>query len=231
MSLSANPPADSSFIPYIVSTGGGYRYQDVREVPFKVYKEDVYGNQIQVMCAFVEHNDSLYINRIVNGQVVREYAGRGLVDGKWDPTIYRTGGIEILYIFGQSYSADTSSSVYTFYKSKNLRINQSQFDIMYVWAPKRISDNVDFTIGDEFKIYPYTITRPEIVPGVPLYYEFETTAPVLGSTELAITQNDLDKIRVVPNPFYGYNDFQTSNSDRFVTFTRLPRKCTSAYIH
>ena len=36
----------------------------------------------------------------------------------------------------------------------------------------------------------------------------------------------MDKIRVVPNPYYGYNQNQSSFTDRFVTFRRLPEKCT-----
>ncbi len=222
LNLSASPPADPSFIPYIVSTGGGFRYQDTREVPFKVYKTDVNGNEVQVMCAFLENNDSLYVTR--NG--VTEYAGRGLVDGKWDPTNFKTGGIELLYVMGSEYDPDTTSARYTFYKTKNLRINQSQIDIMYVWAPKALTQTSTFTNGDVFNIYPYTVTKPFEAAGVPLTYTFETTGPVIGSSSLAMSQNALNDIRVVPNPFYGVNDLQVNSFTRFVTFRRLPQACT-----
>lgn len=222
LSRSALPVADSSFRPYIVSTGGGYRYQDTRKVPFRIYKQDVYGNQVQLMCAFLENNDSLYTYR--GG--VQQYAGWGLVDGKWDPTNYKTGGTELLYVLGSNYSNDTTSARYSYYKTRNLRTNQNQFDIMYVWAPKAISQGSTYTNGDVFNIYPYTITRPNVAPGIPLVYTFETTAPVLGSTSLAASQNALNNIRVVPNPFYGFNDLQVNSFSRFVTFNNLPRACT-----
>jgi hypothetical protein len=41
-----------------------------------------------------------------------------------------------------------------------------------------------------------------------------------------MTQNALDNIRVVPNPFYGVNDLQVNSFNRFITFRRLPKACT-----
>jgi hypothetical protein len=58
-----------------------------------------------------------------------------------------------------------------------------------------------------------------------LYYEFSTPKAIIGNTQLASSRGDMDKIRVVPNPYYGYNQNQSSISDRFVAFRRLPKKC------
>jgi len=133
-----------------------------------------------------------------------------------------SGGYEILYIMESSYDPNVAS-----YTTMNLFTQQSQFDIMYVWAPKSDpSLPSDFTAGDEMTIYPYTVTVPFIAPGYPLYYDFTTTKAIIGSSSLATNRGDLDKIRVVPNPYYGYNQNQTSTVDRFVTFRRLPKKCT-----
>lgn len=221
---SSLPAADPSFEQFIINRGNGFRYQDMREVPFKVFEIDEFDSSStprQLNCAFLENNDSLVITKNLGGQIILDTIGRGLIDGKWDPTTFKSGGFEILYIFRSSYDTNMTD-----YKTKNLRVNQSQFDIMYVWAPKRISKTINFKNGDEFIIYPYTVTRPEIVQNIPLYYEFETKSPIIGNNELAISQNDLDKIRVVPNPFYGFNDLQSATSDRYITFRRLPKKCS-----
>jgi len=212
-------PKDPSFIPWILYRWIGYAYQQLNEVPFKVYilEEDANGLILerQVNCAFVENNDSLYNS---NGQFI----GKGRINGKWDPTTYKSGGYEMLYIFESEYDTNVSN-----YKTSNLFTQQNTFDIMYVWAPKvDTTGPVDFTVGDEFMIYPYTVTRPELSPGIPLYYEFNTKKAIIGSTQLASTRGEMDKVRVVPNPYYGYNQNQSSFAERFVTFRRLPQRCT-----
>lgn len=221
LSNSVPPPADSSFIPFIIRTGTGFVYQDMRKVPFKIYEiidegDSTVPGKRQLNCAFVENNDSLY--RKVNGQKFE--IGKGKINGKWDPTTFKSGGVEILYIFASDYSPVEN----TFYTTKNLRTNQALIDIMYVWSPMRLDSAKDFKSGDKFWIYPYIVTRPIQSTGVPLFYHFETIAPTLGNSELARTQGDMEKIRAVPNPFYGFNDIQTSS--RFITFTRLPVNCT-----
>ncbi|MEO8447101.1 MAG: hypothetical protein ABI528_06375, partial [bacterium] len=217
------PPADPSFVPFITRTGPQFFYQDMRKVPFKVYEvidegDSTVSRKRQVNCAFLETNDSLFAT--IDGQRVE--VGRGKLDGKWDPTTFKTGGLEILYIFGSDYSSVEN----TFYTGKNLRTNQAQFDILYVWSPKKINPTADYRAGDVFTIYPYTITRPLQSTGVPLFYEFKTTAPIIANNDLAKSQGDLDKIRAVPNPYYGFSDLQSTTSNRFITFRRLPKICT-----
>lgn len=220
---SSLPPADPSFVPFIVRQGGQFFYQDMRKVPFKVYEiidagDSTAPSKRQVNCAFLENNDSLFAT--ING--VRVEVGRGLVDGKWDPTTFKTGGLEILYIFASDYDPNPN----TFYTSKNLRNNQAQFDINYVWSPKRINPTANFKSGDVFTIYPYTVTRPIMSTGVPLFYEFKTKAPIIGNSDLAKSMGDMDKIRAVPNPFYGFSDIQKNATNRFITFRKLPKECT-----
>jgi hypothetical protein len=211
------PPADPSFEQFITNYGPGFPYQDLREVPFKVYEiDETDGTPTprQLNVAFTETNDSLYINGVL--------VGRGKIDGKWEPTSFKSGGFEMLYIFDSDYDPNSS-----FYPARNLFINQTQFDIQYVWAPKQRDDGPqNFSVGDEFIVYPYTVTRPEISEGVPLYYEFESKKAIIGSNEVASSRNDMDKIRVVPNPYYGYNMLESSSTNRFVTFRRLPKTCS-----
>lgn len=186
-----------------------FTYRDMKEIPVKVYEistDDSTTAQRQLNCCFLEYPDSL----------------GGHMDGKWDPTADSAGGKEVLYILGSDYSANPN----TYYTSLNLLLQQSQFDIYYVWSPKLIAPGAHFTVNDVFTIYPYTVTRPDVVPGHPLIYQVNVKAPLIGDPNIAAVNNDLEKIRIVPNPYYGFNSLETETSGRFVTFRRLPKQVT-----
>ena len=192
---------------YVAVDVSHYQYRDMREVPFKVYEfeyTDSTSTDRQLNCAFVE--DSITFTPT----------------GKWDPTVDTMGSKKVLYIFNSNYNASPD----IFYTSKNLFLQQAQIDVMYAWSAKLINSSANFTQGDQFIIYPYTATRPEIVPGYPLYYEVESRQPVIGDPNLATMNNDLDAIRVVPNPYYGFNNLETPLTGHFITFRRLPKVCT-----
>jgi hypothetical protein len=194
---------------YVATSITNYAYQDMREVPFKLYEidpTDSSPNPRQLNCAFLEFPDSVH----------------GQPDGKWDPTADSLGGKEILYIFNSTYN----SAPQTFYTSKNLLLNQSQTDLLYVWAPKLISPGATFQTGDQFIIYPYMTTRPYITPGYPLYYEVTSKKPIIANSGTAVANKDMDKIRIVPNPYYGFNALETPQSGHYVAFRRLPANCT-----
>ncbi|MBI5403690.1 MAG: hypothetical protein HY959_09835 [Ignavibacteriae bacterium] len=149
----------------------------------------------------------------------------GIIDttdtGGWNPTSDSLGGKFRVVIFSSAY--DTSITSYR----TNIYFNQSNIDIAYIWAPKLIADGRTFVENDEFWIYPYTLCIPfRQGPNYPLYYEFSTTAPTFGDPNLAKNTNALDKIRVVPNPYYGFSTLDRSVSDKFVTFRNLPLNCT-----
>jgi hypothetical protein len=194
---------------YVAIASNNYQYQQgMKEVPLKVYEiesTDSTANPRQLNCAFLEFPDS----------------SRGEPDGKWNPTADSLGGKEVLYIFNSNYDPNPNS----FY-DKNLFLFQGSVDVMYVWAPKLLSPGANFSNGDQLIIYPYTVTRPEITAGYPLYYEIESRQPIIGDPNLAKSNNDLEAIRVVPNPYYGFNNLETPITGRFITFRRLPKQCT-----
>jgi hypothetical protein len=182
-----------------------FQYQDMKEVPFKVYEVEPYDgtpNPRQLNVAFLEFPD-------------------GSQNSKWEPTTDSSGGKDMLYIFASDYDPNPNN----FYTSKNLLLNQAQVDIMYTWNAKLINSGPAFNNNDELTIYPYTVTRSEIAPGYPLFYFLTTKQPIV-SNDNAKTNNDLDLIRIVPNPYYGFNSLETSSSGRFVTFRRLPKEVT-----
>jgi photosystem II stability/assembly factor-like uncharacterized protein len=166
---------------YLAVSSVNFQYQDMREVPIKVYEAEEYDSTSQprqLNCAFLEFPD-------------------GSPNAKWEPTADSMGGKEVLYIFGSDYNPNPDS----FYTSRNLLLQMPQIDIMYAWAPKLISPGLTYHVNDEFYIYPYTVTRPDIVPGYPLFYEFQTHS-LIGVKQISneapvkfiLSQN-------YPNPF------------------------------
>jgi hypothetical protein len=56
-------------------------------------------------------------------------------------------------------------------------------------------------------------------------YKFNTDTIAASSNELQFAEDELDKINVVPNPYYGYSEYERSQIDNVVKFTNLPEKC------
>lgn len=180
-----------------------YAYQDQVEVPFRAYEvdpTDSTGTRRQINVAFLVADSTTTT---------------------WSPTADSLGGRIVTYFFRSTYSSTPDP----FYTSKNLFLQQSQTDIYYVWSPKLVSPGATYTVGDKMGIYPYMVTRPFIEPGFPLYYQF-TVSGTTVSNQVAVSRNDLEKIRVVPNPYLGFNVLETSSSNRFITFRRLPEVCS-----
>lgn len=166
-------------------TNYGYRifkYSGIKDVPFRVYECD--------------YTDSSSDDRQLNFGFVESSEVTGYFTNQFNFYSDSLGGKQVLYFFYSSY--DTSVALY---KTTDLFMNQKFFDIQYVWSPQLISPSGHFTEGDVFYIYPYTVTRPNIVSGYPLYYEFQSL-PYVGVT--GVSQNIPDKYYLsqnYPNPF------------------------------
>jgi Secretion system C-terminal sorting domain len=152
-------------------------YQGMTEVPFKIYDADYLDSSSaprQLNCAFVESNDVQPAT------------------GQWAPGADSLGRKLLLYIFNSNYD----TSIVTPYKNRNLFLFQSQFDIMYVWAPRLLITTANFAEGDSLMFYPYTVTRPGVI------YEFSTTSPVVPVIEISSEVPDkFDMMQNYPNPF------------------------------
>jgi hypothetical protein len=55
---------------------------------------------------------------------------------------------------------------------------------------------------------------------------FTFTAPAAKEMSTASMKDDIDKINVVPNPYYGFHSGELDPFDRWVQFTYLPEECT-----
>jgi hypothetical protein len=56
-------------------------------------------------------------------------------------------------------------------------------------------------------------------------FEFSTTNVATGTNKLDIAQDALSTVRVVPNPYYGFSAYETSQLDNIVKITNLPPRC------
>ena len=57
-------------------------------------------------------------------------------------------------------------------------------------------------------------------------YEFNTTDLVSEIKNNEQAKSALDLINVVPNPYYGYSEYETSQLDNRVKITNLPNSAT-----
>ena len=73
--------------------------------------------------------------------------------------------------------------------------------------------------GDKFLI----VYANPIVPGVDTY-SFQ--APNGPSYTTSKAQQDVEKINVFPNPYFGFNKAEVNKYNRFITFSHLPAKAT-----
>jgi hypothetical protein len=213
------PPQDPSFVPYILRRGPGYVYQGDYEtvtVPFTVWEVDSLDGDLtprQLNVGFLENNDPLYDS---TGREI----GLGKIDGQWSPTGGVNGGLEVLYIFGSTYS-ETVDSLYVrnpINKTQpiNLQIHTDSLDVYYIAHIVRADPALDWKAGDKVLISPnYPLTTSRV-------YTFSTEASKEVSPQEA--KNQVASINVFPNPYFAHNPYELNQYNRFVTFTNLPPK-------
>ncbi|MCI0717103.1 MAG: hypothetical protein L0Y77_12480 [Chlorobi bacterium] len=187
-------------------------YRDYVNIPFSVFAIDdldsTQGNPRQLNCAFIDAD------------------GNGI----WDPDTTKMGKFQIVYVLASNYSP-AESPIYT---SKNPGFGSPlngfpSLDIMYVWLPRVMTRNgisLTYTSSDYLEIYPYVITRADFVPGYPVSYSWTVKGTITGSNSIARDNNEIEKVNVFPNPYYGASRLETSSEERFIYFSNLPKTCT-----
>jgi len=185
-------------------------YVDYVNVPFQVFAVDPLdssgGSPRQLNCAFIDADNN----------------------GQWDPDASPMGKFQIVYIFASSYDPNPSI-VYTSRNpgSPSTSLGFGGLDIMYAWVPRvRPGGPQTYQNGDVFEIYPYIPTRGDFVPGFPVNYSWTVQGSIISSSSLAAQNNQMDKVKVFPNPYYGTSRLETDPVNRFVYFSNLPAQCT-----
>ncbi|MCA9755758.1 MAG: hypothetical protein KDA27_08155 [Candidatus Eisenbacteria bacterium] len=72
----------------------------------------------------------------------------------------------------------------------------------------------------EGSVYKFSTTKPQL-PGD--YFTIDTKGVVFDQAKL---ENDLDKIKVVPNPYRNQSTYELNQFNRRIKFTNLPPECT-----
>lgn len=188
-------PAKPEFAPFIVNKGAGYAFQDFKNnFPFSAW--DIEANPPR---------------RLAVGYMENNRAG-GLVDGKYWPPLAGVdntgseGGREFFFIFDNTYQET---------QDPNLAV-----DILNVTTPMQWMATVNrraagaWAAGDEVTILANHINL--------LSDEFTFTAPSAASYSADKAKEDVNRVNVFPNPYYGTNSEELNKYNRFVTFSHLP---------
>lgn len=202
MRRASQPPAKPEFAPFILNPTGGYAFQEfAKNVPLSAWNVDDPNNPQRLAVGFLENN-----------------AVNGLVDGKYWPGNHNNydnvdgdGPREWLFIFDAPYSETSDPTMAQ-------EIIGSDARVMYfaTWARRGAAVFSPNTSGeDEFLILANKVNSVADV------FTFSTPKPSF-STELA--KEDVEKINVFPNPYYGFHNRETAPNNKFVTFSHLPEK-------
>ena len=197
--------AKPEFAPFIINKTGGYAFQKFeKNVPLSAWNVDNPAQPKRLAVAFLENN----------------VAG-GLVDGKYWPgdfnvyaNVASTGPREWLFILDTPYSETQDPVIAS-------ELTGSDARVMYyiAWARRGA---VPFSPGasgdDEFAVNGNkAITKTDV---------FTFTTPSVISNNLDLAKQEVEKINVFPNPYYGVNPREVNKYQRFVTFSHLPQKAT-----
>lgn len=201
MANAQSNPAKGEFAPFIKNKLN-YGFQEFgldgkANIPVAAYDQKT-GKRL-ALC-FLENNNYL---GLVNGRYFPPKSGAG----SWvNPN-------EILFILGEEYS--TSANLNYTQADRELLINQKYgaLPIMYFISAPRNYDQ--FSSNDEVVIEVYKLFSTND--------EYKFTVPS-ATNSIKLAKEDVDKINVFPNPYYGANPLEGNVYQRFVTFTHLPQR-------
>ena len=181
----------------------GYLYGGFVDVNFQVW--DVINNR-QLDALFVEKRltDD---NHVATGEIYPTN------DGTWRPSTAEDGDREYLYISNTTYT-DTEKSIYQVPDPFGLISGETTLPLMYTLAGHALDDANPYPDNGEKLTFIWA--NPGSTNDV---FTIHTAAP--GTTTAA-----LDKIRVVPNPYYAHSNYEQNQFARQIRFTNLPATCT-----
>jgi hypothetical protein len=201
-SKAATPERWSKAVVYRRDLGYGVQSQ-LADVPFAVY--DTESNR-RLKIAFVEDA------RPANG------SGNFLWDLGWDGAAYKPlSGREYTFILNDTYDENYTEYISSA-KDGTGRNTDVPAPVMYAFCLTGRGTRPYLEAPFELQIYAGHINT--------VNDRFAFTAPARPLAEAKYLQEDLKKINVVPNPYYGYHSGEINPFSRWVQFTNLPAKCT-----
>jgi hypothetical protein len=193
--------AKPEFAPFI-KTKTSYNFQEFglsgkANIPVAVF-DQITGKRLDV--GFLEENSL-----------------SGMVDGRYFPSTADNNNTnishEILFIFSSEYSTTVNPSYSQADREILWNTKYGPLPIMYFIQSGKIKKS--FSSTDEMSIVTYKLYNTEDK------YKFIIPAPT-SNEELA--KEDVNKINVFPNPYYGLSPESLSSSEERVTFTHLPER-------
>ena len=185
--------------------GRGYLYGGFREVPFTVWDTD---HNRQLDAAFIE-----LMNVGDDGGILPPSKQPATFDSTWAPNTSDNGNRELLFAVSSPYDPNERPEY-----AADGAITGDLPSLYMLWARK---PSVDARIadGDAFRFLW------NAVPAGPNdEYLFGTTP--LARSNLALARGGLDRIRVVPNPYYTRSRYELNQFNRVVRFMNMPEVCT-----
>ena len=186
-------------------TGGrGYTYGGFQKVPFTAWDTSVQpARQLEV--GFVER-------RVTDANRVPSASQPATQDGVWGPDASDLGGREYLFISRRSYSGNEAPEL-----AQDGAVVGA--DTLWMYAAWLHATGPAPQDGDQFKMLLGDRTGTSNDSLV-----FITQA---AASSLADLQNaNKNRIRVVPNPYYGRSTYELSSFNRIVKFMNMPETAT-----
>ena len=195
----SQPPADPSFVPWIINPGPGYAYQDFNySVPFSAWDMET------------DPPTRLAVGMFENNETDARVDGRYWPYTASDP-VDNIVAREFCFIFNMPYSETPDSSLLV------PNLSGSTTPMMWVMVCSRRNAN-DWAAGDQFWINANHINTDGDV--------FAFNAPAAVAATADNQKADINLINAVPNPYYGANAYERDQFNRVLRFTNLPQTAT-----
>ena len=183
-----------------------YAFAGIGDLPFIAWDTD---NNRQLNVCFVEMDGIEAENQNLN----RTIPANSIWDMGWhewpeDTGYAALGGHEYIYIMASDYDPEG-----TIYHDENFG---PEADVLYFIWPVGRGGRPYLDSRFELQIFAGRLNS--------IYDRFVFSAPAAATPQISYLKEDLKKVRVVPNPYYGFNSEEIDGD--WVQFTHLPAKCS-----
>lgn len=164
------------------------------------------------------------------------FAGDNGDDMLWNPTssVFDNSGTPIfggghtIYVFrktSQFPGYDEGEEIANWVNGSLLQQIQVYHPITWIFGYPLIDDTYGFMATD-VTIKLRVNQSYESTNGDLPVYEFNTDKIRAKANQNDVAKENLDKVNVVPNPYYGYNNYERNRLDSKIKITNLPKECT-----
>lgn len=187
--------------------GRGYYYGGFVDVNFQIWDTV---NNVQLDAAFVERRE-VDATHTPTANVLPTN------DGTWRPSLEDDGDREYLFVVASTYTP-TAKPAYEVNDAIG-GVGDGSMPLMYVLIGHGL--DAENPYPDNGEKITFIWANPGTVNDV---FSIPTTAPTRDNAALAAAA--LDKVRVVPNPYYTRSNYELNQFARQIRFMNLPASCT-----